>query len=109
MCIDKILCRGTTPCHRFKIPDEFADVEFEKAYLTYSQSGTIRVEKTLDDMTRNETTFEVQLSQEETLSFVGKNAPDVKIQLRLLTVDGKALASKVKKIDVDDILKDGVI
>ena len=49
----------------------------------------------------------VALSQAETLSFV--NDDKVFIQLRVLLNDDTALASEISKIEIKEILKDGVI
>ncbi len=48
-----------------------------------------------------------QLTQQDTLRLdAGCKAS---IQARILTVDGEAFASQIKRVDVEDILKEGVI
>lgn len=48
-----------------------------------------------------------QLTQEDTLLL--DDGCKAEIQARILTVDGDAFASQIKRVEVEDILKDGVI
>lgn len=52
-------------------------------------------------------TYKVRLTQEETLKFDEKDP--VFIQVRILTIDGDALASGIRKINIDHILDKAVI
>lgn len=51
-------------------------------------------------------TITVELSQEDTLLFNGK---EVNTQIRFLDSTGKAYASNIEKIELNNILKEGVI
>ena len=96
--------RGTTPTNTFTV-----DVDLRQAtamYVTYKQGGTVLLEKTLEDITVSEDKIEVELSQEDTLAF--KNGT-VQIQIRAKFVDGSALASNIITVNMNAILKDGVI
>lgn len=98
--------RGTTPTHVFTLPDEFADTAFETVFVTYSQNGSAVLEKTASDLTREENRLTLSLSQEDTLRF---SEGAVKIQLRVKTAAGQALASSIISITASELLKDGVI
>jgi hypothetical protein len=54
----------------------------------------------------DEKTISVILTQEETLIF---SAGDVNVQARILTIDGYAFATPIKKLPINSILKDGVM
>ncbi|MGN1013852.1 MAG: hypothetical protein ACI4PM_00685 [Butyricicoccus sp.] len=100
--------RGTTPQHVFELPDELADVAFDALYITYSQFGVTKIEKALNDVTRDGSKLTVHLTQEETLQLVASAQP-VHIQIRLRTADGTAMASNVVLAPVKSVLKEGVI
>lgn len=104
---NSILQRGTTPVHSFTLPDDLKEVELAALYITYAQSGTVRLEKTMDEVAVDSGVITVQLTQEDTLLFRAKAT--VRIQIRLRTVAGDALASDVIEVPVGAILKDGVI
>lgn len=97
--------RGTTPTHKFKVPIDLT--EADEVYMTYKQDGTVKVEKTREDMEITAEEITLQLSQTDTLSF--STIGDVEIQCRAKFLDGSAVASCVKKIPVCKILKEGVI
>lgn len=104
--------RGTTPVHTFKpkskATGEALDLRSAAVvYLTYKQDGQIKVEKTKDEMEITEDSVRVKLSQQDTLSF--STIGDVEIQFRVRYPDGSAPASKVLKIPVAKILKEGII
>ena len=46
--------RGTTPIHSFTLPEELRDVEFSALYITYTQGGTVRLEKSLTEVSVQE-------------------------------------------------------
>ena len=43
---NNILRRGTTPIHRFTLPDELRGIVLTALYVTYSQGGKVTMEKT---------------------------------------------------------------
>ena len=98
--------RGTTPTLVFTVNTELDLNEIEEVWITFDVTPKITYTKkdvVIDDTDKSIT---LQLSQEETLKF---NKHDVKVQLRFLLSDGKAYASPIKNITVDDILQNGVI
>lgn len=98
------MTRGTTPTNTFAV-----DVDLREAsviYITYSQWGKTVIEKTISDITVEEKTLEVELTQEETLALKGGN---VEIQIRARFPEGLALASQIIHTTAASILKEGVI
>lgn len=109
-----LLIRGTTPTHSFTFPYDEGIVD--KIYITYCQNGKIRIEKSKDDITFNpeKGIISVSLTQEETLKFYqndynDKYTHDIEVQIRFIDKTGKAYASNIVDIDLERILKDGVI
>lgn len=99
--------RGTTPTIKFSLP---FDVELVKEiWLTVSQRSREILTKSLEDMSLEDSPRMVsfQLTQEDTLLL--DDGCKAEIQARILTVDGDAFASQIKRVEVEDILKDGVI
>ena len=98
--------RGTTPELTFNLPFETDTIK--SLYVTFTdKEKNVLLEKTEADFTLSGSTIKGELSQEETLLF--EERTKVRMQIRILTTDGKALKSKVFVIDVDELLKDGVI
>ena len=97
--------RGTTPTHAFTLP--FAVDTVSNALIVYAQSGEEILRKTVHQCHMSENTISVDLTQEETFLFdCGKK---VQIQVRVLTADGKALASNIIVADVDKCLSNEVL
>ena len=98
------MIRYTTPTITFSLP-------FEASYLTAAYisllQGSTAVDKTLADCETSEKTLSITLSQEETAGFAA--GTPVKVQLRCVGNDGKAYASRQFRLDVDDVLKEGVL
>ena len=100
------MIQGTTPTHIFTI--NFHPRLISKMEITYAQRNKVVCKKTLADIeVGGDNTYKVRLTQEETLKFDEKDP--VFIQVRILTIDGEALASGIRKIDVDHILDKVVI
>lgn len=97
------MIRGTTPTIILNLPMEIA---FDVLYITFNQNSNTVLEKTKDDVKMEKTVIAIPLSQADTLAF-DSDMP-VKIQLRG-KVGETAYASKLVKVSVNDILKDGEI
>ena len=111
------MIRLTTPIQRFTFdtdPSVFASI-----LITYKQEGQIIVEKTEEDL---EMEFDNQKSvwnvwfrftQEETKRFKSTEppvkAPPVRVQVRVLTHEGEALASEKYTLSVEDVLNEEVL
>ena len=98
--------RGTTPTHTFTLPEEIPLSTFTVIFITYSQMGRVRVEKTIDDIIIDGHTVTVILTQADTLSF---RSGSVEIQMRAKTALGEAYASDIVTVPAEKILKDGEI
>lgn len=98
------MIRGTTPTLTFNLPFETSVVK--SAYITI-RSKEVEVEKETKDCILNGTTITTKLTQEDTLKLPESKL--AKVQLRILTNDGEALATSVYEIRVGELLKEGVI
>lgn len=99
------MIRGTTPTHTFTLP---FDVDLIKSLrVIYQQNDETVLIKTLTDCAVAGNVISYKLTQEETLQFA-QNAK-VSIQIRVLTNDGDALASRICTVGVGACLEDGVI
>ena len=99
------MTRGTTPTHTFKIPFDTSNVR--EAMVIYAQNDTEVFRKETHECEFSGNKISVTLEQEETLKL--SHRCNVQIQLRILTQDGKALASAVKVVGVQQCLNDEVL
>ena len=99
------MIRATTPTFIFKLPID--SVKIKKAEVTFSQSGENRLFKNENDCSMNEKKLSVTLKQEETLLFSEKT--ETKVQLRVLTDEGKVFASQIFSVPVIDSLSEEVL
>lgn len=86
--------RATTPTHTFTFPETVSISEAAEVLISYSQSGKLILEKTLDDLeldTENNS-FILDLTQAESNLFAPGKAL---IQLRAKTNTGDALISQM--------------
>lgn len=98
------MTRGTTPTISFELPFPLSNVN--ELSLSFKQGKTMIV-KTLDDVEVIDNEYQIKLSQEETLSFKSDLTAEAQLRVKLLT--GDVLASDVYTVDVERILKDGVM
>lgn len=99
------MIRGTTPTHSFTIP--FETNLIKEVRVIYSQRGNIILEKKTEDCILEGKQIVVHLTQEETFSF--SHTLPVELQVRVLTIEGTALACTIKQIDVDKVLSEEVL
>lgn len=99
------MTRGTTPIHRFQLPFDTGRVT--RAKVIYAQNGQVVLEKDMEQLQLQDRELLVRLSQEDTLAF--DSTCKAEIQLRLLTADGTALASRILTCGVGRLLKDEVL
>ena len=85
--------RATTPTHIFALP--FDTKLVKQVQVTYSQFGKTVLQKTTPQCRMAGNEIRVDLTQQETLLF--QPTTWVSIQLRIMTTDGKVLASRVEK------------
>lgn len=100
------MIRGTTPTLKIKL-NGIETSRLSSVYITIKQ-GDNEVTKTYDDgvVAESESVLSVPLTQEDTLTF-GRGY--VYIQLRAMTDNEVAIASKARLVLMEDILKEGVI
>lgn len=100
--------RGSTPIHEIGISDIDVDVSAIKyVKVTYSQGGTVLVErKVMGDQIENDK-VRIQLTQSETFLFEADSEAD--IQLRVLTNNMEVIPSDIIKINVEECLDSEVL
>ena len=86
--------RATTPTHIFTLP--FETGLLKTLQITYCQFDRIILQKGKEDCTLTGKTVKLGLTQQETLLFQADT--EVSVQLRLVTADGKALASDIAQL-----------
>ena len=96
--------KGTTPTLTFKLPFEVSMLSNAKVTLCQDD---VRLEKKLCDCETTEDSLTVKLTQEETFLFECNST--IKAQLRVVTINGDALASDIFSIFVAQCLDDEVI
>lgn len=97
--------RLTTPTHRFTFPIDPQTCEIIR--ITYAQNDKILITKEKPDLSINDNTVTVTLTQEETKIFSSRST--VQVQVRALTFEGKALASPTFTREVGEVLDDGIL
>ena len=83
--------RATTPTHIFTLP--FDTDQLKKIQITYRQFGETILQKNETQCVLTRKSIQVELTQEETLQF--QTTAEVFIQLRVMTTDGKVMASEI--------------
>ena len=99
------MMRGTTPTHTFNIPFDVENVEEVK--VIYMQGDKQVMCKGTAECNMSGNTISVKLTQEETFLFDSEK--HCKIQIRVLTKDGTALASNIYTVNVRECLDDEVL
>lgn len=99
------MIRGTTPTHIFTLP--FDAGQISQLRLTYSQDGTTVFEKNETEVTKAGTQLEYTLTQTESLAFTEQKS--VEIQLKIKTIDGAVVASKIMRTNASTVLNEEVL
>ena len=99
------MIRGTTPTHVFKLPFDTGIIKTLR--IIYAQDGKVKMTKTETDCTLDGENVTTKLSQEETLKF--RSGTPVEIQMRVLSKGEDAMASKIVRVRVEEVLSDEVI
>lgn len=98
--------RGTTPILKFVIDSD--DIDFnaiEECWVSFENCETTTFTKDDLQFDVEEKTILLELSQEDTFKFSGS----IGVQIRILTNDGRAWATPIKKVKFDRVIKGGVI
>lgn len=100
------MIRGTTPTLKLKL-NGIETSRLQSIYITLKQ-GDKEITKNNDDgiELESDSVLSVALTQRDTLTFAQGY---VYIQLRAITTDGLAIASKTRLVFIDDVLREGVI
>ena len=107
------MIRATTPLQEFTFETNPAD--FARILITYKQDEVIVMEKTQSDLSFSSYIGEdgiivyvaaFRMTQEEANMF---QPEPVRVQVRVLTSDGEALASDITTMRVTDVLDDEVL
>ena len=101
------MIRATTPTHIFTFPDELNPADCERILVTYSQGSTRVLELTEEDVSVDGQDVKYTLTQEQTNLFT--DVKQAKVQVRVLTVSGDALASDIIPFSVKPVLNDEVL
>ena len=99
------MIRGTTPTHVFQLPIDTGTLK--EVRITYKQYSKVVLEKTEADVTMEGRTISFVLTQEESMRF--ESGVTVKLQVKVLTVNGTVLASPIREFTVEDILNSEVL
>lgn len=99
------MIRGTTPTHVFQLPIDAGTLK--EVRITYKQHSKVVLEKTEADVTMEGRTISFVLTQEESMRF--ESGVTVKLQVKVLTVNGTVLASPIREFTVEDILNSEVL
>jgi len=100
------MVRGTTPTLKLKLKG-IETSRLNSIYITLKQGNKEVTKMNVDGIiAESESILSVPLTQEDTLTF---SQGYVSVQLRAMTTDDLAIASKPRLVLMDDILKEGVI
>ena len=99
------MIRGTTPTHKFNLPFDSSNIS--AARVIYTQRGREILRKETKDFTMDGNAIRVELKQEDTLLFDCDYS--VKLQLRVLTNDGKTLATQPIIVSIEECLDNEVL
>lgn len=98
------MIRLTTPTHAFRLPISSEDID--QVQITYVQKGRVVLSKSKNDCTLEGNIVKVSLSQSETMLFA---QGALLIQINVLTLDGRRMASKQFPVFCDNNLFDEVM
>ena len=99
--------KGTTPTFTIRLCGQIdLEEDTSEIWVTIKDSAGELHNWTKTDLELEDNIIYLTLSQTETLGIASGRA---ELQVRILTGDNKALASKIAIFDADDVLKGGVI
>lgn len=102
------LIRGTTPTIEITVQTEIDLHQVAEVWIYISQQNKVKVDKQLEDVTFDyeNRVMSITLSQDNTLAL---KEGDALFQIRMLLMDGTALATLASKVTVKEVYKGGVI
>lgn len=99
------MIRGTTPTHTFTIPFDVSQIVDLR--ISYAQGENEIIVKSKSDCLLCENIIQVTLTQEDTFKF--DCSKDIKMQVRVLKVDGEVKSSNIKLLTVGQCLNEEVL
>lgn len=99
--------KGTTPTFEFELPSDFDVSIISNAKIVFLFKNDVKLEKYLCDCEQDGRILRFTLSQEETFLFECNST--VKIQMRIVTTGGEALASDIFDVFASRCLDDEVL
>jgi len=103
------MIRGTTPFITYRVKNDFDFSKISEIWITvatWDAEETFKFTASEVELDPVAKTITISMSQENTLAF---EEGTVEIQMRILDTDGLAYATKVCELEMNKILKDGVI
>ena len=101
------MIRGTTPTIILNLSTSVDLEQVKEMWVTLKSALKEKTyEKSELTIEPSSHTVSVTLSQEDTLEF---SAGEIRIQVRFLLENGRAYATNIKALKLEEILKDGVI
>ena len=101
------MLRGTTPAIKMRLRGfDPTYLDLSRTFFTITQDN-VYIEKTGADLSADDTTLYVFLSQEDTLKL--NDGQKATVQMRGVTYDGSVVGTRRKTINIYGIDKEGVI
>ena len=102
------MIQGTTPTLQFNLPIETNTIKSAEIVLQYLANGErVTLERSMEECSVGAKSISAVLTQEETLALPAPTIANV--QLRVLTIDDRVLASRVIEVSINELLKESVL
>lgn len=100
--------RGTTPTIEITVQTEIDLHQVSEVWIYISQQNKVKIDKQLEDVTFDyeNRKMSILLSQDDTLAL---KEGEALFQIRVLLMDGTALATLASEVEIAPIYKEGVI
>lgn len=99
------MVQGSTPTHVFELPIEGSKIS--KLRITYVQNCSIILEKSESEVSIQDASITVKLTQQETFRFLAGYT--IYIQLKVLLVDGTVLVSQIIQSSIEQALNGEIL
>lgn len=96
-----VIRQGTTPTHTFTVPIITGDLKV--VHIAYAQNSQVLFVKDTESVKMGANELSVTLTQDETLQIDPRR--NVEIQVRVVTLDGTAMASDIITVPADRVLE----
>lgn len=99
------ISQGSTPTHKFHL--SLSSDMIESAIVTYAQHDKTVFEKQGDDVAIGDNCITVELTQEDTLALDPNES--VRVQIKVKTMNGKVIPSKMLYLTTNEVLNKEVM